>query len=405
VDGDRVALVRECPPLDCSGPHERTLFTYEATGEISTVYDAKAVAASNWSDPTHYLRRHYDTLGRVWKTEDPDGGTSTTAYDAFGNVAETQNARGQVVGFTYDALDRLRTIDQPAGPQHDYEIVYAANQRQAAQEWGREQNATVDYSRLYDYDDMGRLEQKRLDLPGKSLLLDFAYDELGRTTAIRYPDNETLIRYEYTGAYLKRVCEVSSPAALDCNAAGAIFYVSAIGYDSLGRRATVTTPAGTRTYSYLPTTQRLAKDHFASSTSGLYSRTLRYATESPAGSFAEPGYYDALGNILQIAGTSTGAPVDFSASYTYDERNRLKTWTPGTAAAKHFNYDELGNLTGHAVGSATAVNQAFSPTQPHAVTARTDLGRTYGYDADGNLSSETWSGGARYYSFDALNRL
>jgi RHS repeat-associated protein len=211
-----------------------------------------------------------------------------------------------------------------------------------------------------------------------------------------------LLRYEYTGAYLTEVCEVTS-LSVSCADETAVPYVSGVTYDDLGRRATVQTPAGMRTYSYLEETHRLAKDRFTSSTSGLYDRTLRYAPETDPGS----GFYDPLGNVLEIEAQTTGSAVDFSASYAFDQRNRLKTWQAGDmAAAEHFKYDELGNLTGHAVGESDPANQIFGGARPHAVTERTAPGViNYDYDADGNLLSETWSGGERHYRFDALNRL
>lgn len=77
------------------GSADGTFYTYEPAGEISTIYDAVATGTSDYADPTHYLRYHYDTRGQVREINDPDGGTSVMSLDAFGNVASTTNARGQ----------------------------------------------------------------------------------------------------------------------------------------------------------------------------------------------------------------------------------------------------------------------------------------------------------------------
>jgi len=410
IDGDRLVRVEECADAGCSSS-DRTFYTYEASGEVSTIYDP--LSAAPWSVASHYLKYHYDTLGRVWKIDDPDGGTSTTVYDPVGNAVSTTNARGQVTSFEYDGLDRLKKINQPPGQQRDYEITYRTNEFQPEYERILAQNGTLFYRLTFEYDGMGRIWRRTHKFPDKTLLLDFTYDELGRATSIRYPDTETVVRYEHAGAYLERVCEVTSPS-LDCDDPTAIAYVDDLQYDTLGRRATVATPAGVRTYSYLETTQRLAKDHFESSTESLYERTLWYANESAPGVFDGVGYFDAIGNILDIVGQSTGSAVDFSATYAYDHRNRLESWqkpgvggVPDTPTAS-FKYDELGNLTRHAVGANDPANQVFGQpdgTKPHAVTQQTDLGITYTYDLDGNLASETGSGGARHYGFDTLNRL
>ena len=413
LDGDRVVWVDECTDADPTCPNaDRTFYTYEPSGELQAVYDAK-VGAGNapMSDAAHKLAYRYDTLGRSWKIEDPDGGMSTTVTDAVGRVESTTNARNQITSFEYDDLDRLTAIDQPVSPQRDYQITYRSTELQPERERILAQNGSEAYSVTSTYNELGRVFRKafKTQSPLMTLLLDFGYDELGRTTSIRYPDNATVVRYEYDGAYLNRVCEVTSPE-FDCNDPNAVFYVGSstedgVAYDHLGRRTMLTTPAGTQDFAYDPNTQRLATDEFNSKTGGLYHRTLEYAD------------YDPLGNIVQIDGDSSTDQVDLSATYTYDRRNRLASWekpglevggtllVPATPEA-FFNYDALGNLTGHAVGTATAANQTFGQTtRPHGITQRTDLGIAYTYDLDGNLASETWSTGARHYTFDALNRL
>jgi RHS repeat-associated protein len=412
VDAERVVWVEECHGAlndpNCESA-DRTYYAYEPTGELAAIYDPMATAAGTTSDAAHRLVYRFDTLGRSWKIEDPDAGTSTTTFDGVGNILSTTNARSQTTTFTHDPLDRLVTVDQPPG-YRDYVRTYRDNERQREKERGLTPTGTEVYAHTFTYDDMGRTARKHLHFPSKNLLLDFAYDELGRTTAITYPDTATVVRYEHAGAYLERVCEVASPstACPQLSDPNAVFYLKDVAYDALGRRATVETPAGMRTYTYLPSTQRLATDQFTSSTANpLYSRTLSYASDDPGG----VGNYDPLGNLLHIAGSSTTNAVDFSASYEFDERNRLASWqkpgVPGVPATPkaYFNHDALGNLTGHAVGSASAVNQEFSGTRPHAVTARTDLDLSYAHDPDGNLLSETGPGGARSFGFDALGRL
>jgi RHS repeat-associated protein len=428
LDFGRVVWVDECastvPPesttllnASCESP-DQTYYAYEPTGELATIYDAVATSGAA-NDPNHRLVYHFDTLGRVRRIADPDGGTSSTEYDGVGNAVATTNARGQTTSFTFDAIGRPLAIDRPAG-EEDVAFTYRLYERQLATETATTASGGQSYARVFSYEGMGRTSRESLQLGLTTpLLLDYRFDELGRPTAIAYPDNETVVHYAYQGAYLEKVCETTSLAA-DCGASGAVFYVgSATGpgasYDELGRRETVRMPAGTRRYTYLDATQRLETDQFQSgsdgSYNGLYTRTLDYGAAEASGK----GWYDPVGNSTRITGVSSGTTtngVDFGARYGFDERNRLRSWRPGSEAepaapATYFSFDRLGNLAGHDVGSTGPgdYNQVFAGPRPHAITAKTDAGLAFEYDLDGNLLSELGPGGARHFTFDSQSRL
>ena len=131
-DGSRVVWVNECgnkvsPSMETLGsfiscaagplPYMPTTFmTYEATGEVDSIYDA--MAESPYDDPNHYMRYHYDTLGRIVQIDDPalsGSGHSTTTYDEFGNVETVTNARNQARTHAYDGLNSLTAIATPIG--------------------------------------------------------------------------------------------------------------------------------------------------------------------------------------------------------------------------------------------------------------------------------------------------
>lgn len=99
LDGDRTVWVDECHGSvspgtttltggEC-GSADTTFYVYEPTGEVGTIYDADAVAFNDYSDPRHFIRYLYDTVGRNTSLQDPDGGTSFTTYNPSGTVAST----------------------------------------------------------------------------------------------------------------------------------------------------------------------------------------------------------------------------------------------------------------------------------------------------------------------------
>jgi RHS repeat-associated protein len=177
--------------------------------------------------------------------------------------------------------------------------------------------------------------------------------------------------------------------------------VSGVDYDGLGRRTKVYMPPGDRSYEYASATQRLTKDRFEAGEASDYWIEHDYGV-------AHAGR-DPLGNLVDVRGGTSvpGDPV-FAATYSYDRRNRLSSWTPSGGATRHYSHDLLGNLVGYATATAGAQNQAFGGANgpPCAVTSSTASGSAvaYTFDADGNLASAIGTT-QRHYSFDWANRL
>ena len=397
-DGSRVVWVDECDSVEfdtadlssvtCDNA-DQTYYTFEPSGEVSEIFNARQVAAGDLPNADPALRYTYDTLGRVLRIEDSNlAGTGFTAseYHPGGTVAETTNARGEIRSYSYDALDRLIGIATPSD-EPDYAVSYESG-------GDRYLHPKVEgagfYTQGYAYDSLGQVERSSLVVANglggwEGFITDYEYDLAGRTNMIVHPDTETTVRYEYEGAYLKRVCDLGS--ASDCSSSAARALISDVVYDALGRRTETHSESGVRTFEFDETTQRLKRDHFAGSNDPYWFE--RQYTE-----------YDRLGNLLTIeGGTSLGQTIPIAESYAYDHRDRLRTWTKeGTAVS--YEYDEIGNMTKH----AGRTQYYYDPDRPNMLTQLLD-GGLYGHDDDGNVSSITGSGGDRYFAFDSANQL
>ncbi len=408
LDGQRVVWVDECknavaPGLTdlkaviCSNP-DRTFYRYEASGEISTIYDAVAVATPDFDDPSHYLRYTYDTLARIVRIADPDAGTTVTGYDAVGNVTSTRNARGQDVFYAYDALDRLTSITRPTTGEKDYSITYdsVSPRRQPV---GMTIEGFWPDTLSFEYDGLGRVQRRTQTFGGLSFLLDFEYDVLGRVTKILYPTQSGHVSYQYEGAYLKAVCGSGDPAACDPAQGGdpAQYFISDIQYDDLGREQTRTLPPGTLTHAHYG----LADDPAAGRL--VYGLKQRWFTAAGAAvNDLDLGYdYDPIGNVTAIADAhpDTGDGISAEASYEYDVRGRLTKRTID-GVTKHFSYDALGNLVGRDLATAGGANQTYDPAKPHRLQM-SHTGKVYEYDADGNAARR----GSDYLKYDSTGRL
>jgi RHS repeat-associated protein len=107
-----------------------------------------------------------------------------------------------------------------------------------------------------------------------------------------------------------------------------------------------------------------------------------------------------VGNITGIDDQST--TYDASATYTYDARNRLESWTDANSDILFYAYDALGNLKGHGVNNEGDTNQGFDPTaKPHQIATNRN-GENYVYDADGNVIQR---GPSEHFVYDSANRL
>jgi RHS repeat-associated protein len=406
MDGGRIAWVEECEDVipagattigSCEGDGTTfTYYSYEATGEISKIHDARS-ASSSFADPNHYLQYHYDTLGRVVQIGDPalSGARQTlTTYNFFGEIEKVTNARLEERIHTYDILGRLEAITTPSD-EANYTISYRDNEIQSSVD------ASGDYWRRFSYDDLGRVQQEIIRVQNRSdphefFYTNYAYDLVGRVTEVVHPAKHydassgswqnSIVRYEYDRGFLDQICDLGSAA--DCDSA-TTEYVNSVEFDGLGRQESISFPGGTRTFQYTLDTHRLSKDEVVSPT---YEYTRNYTS------------YDGIGNILSITGSeSASAPLDMNESYVYDERNRIQQWTKeGTTYA--FDYDDLGNLTLH--GGETQVYDDLE--RPHAVKTRDASSASrisYSYDDDGNVESILGGGSAQYFEYDSANQI
>jgi RHS repeat-associated protein len=386
LDGQRIVWVDECQntlapaatsvPDLCTTP-DQTFYVYEPTGEVSTTYDAVATTGS-YNDAAHRLAYEYDTLGQTLRTLDPDGGESATTYDLLGNVSTVTNARGKTTVYGYDALDRLVSVNLP-DTSNDVVVTYDPVTREVDRET-RDGYYWLDH----DYDALGRESRRTQSTANITMRIDFEHDLLGRLTKIVYPSPNTDVSYGYEGAYLKTVC--GRPTVAECASSPADYFIEDVEYDSLGRPVAFAEPPGVRGFEYDADTYQLSSLEYS-----LPDETLLQRVEY---------LRDEAGNVTSLLDL-VDAPQSFDAEYSYDPRNRIRTYRPGTSPTRYFRFDSLGNVVLRDGASDTEpANQLYAPDRPHAITQAYN-GLTFAYDADGNATRR----GSQHLTYDAQNRL
>lgn len=354
-----------------------TRYTYDGAGRVikaqqpdntysTTTFDlmGRALARSQYSATGTLLTTEssrYDVAGNVVETTDARGTKNTFAYDATGMVT---SARQPITGtdaitisFGYDAMgNRTRFTDGRGSPFITTYNRWNLPESQIEPATARHPNA-ADRTWTMVYDAARQLVSQ--SLPG-GVRIDNSYDNMGN-----------LVRQTGSGA------EVAT--------ADRVF-----GYDVAGRMTSLSGPGGTNTLSY-------------------DARDLLLSLNGPSGNSTFT--YTADGNVasrVDAAGTT---------DYTYDNAGRLKSVSNvGTGVNATLNYN-VASLVEKVTYNSNGNYRAFTYDPLHRVTsdelktpAGASIGKiTYGWDANGNLTSKATNGFAgsasNTYGYDLADRL
>lgn len=290
----------------------------DASGSTQYCYDrfgrmVRKVQTTNGK--VFVVRYAYTLAGQLSSLTYPDGAVVTYQRDAQGRISQIDTKRA-VAGATAEVLLSQATY-HPFGPTAGWTY---GNGRALARpvDLDYRTTAVVDPSAGglsvgFGFDAVGNID--KLTPPGATnALLTFGYDALNRLTALRDGPTNTAIE-AYT-------------------------------YDATGNRQSVTTAAGTKTYTYPTDSHRLAQ-------AGLDS----------------PRSYDASGNSIQIggnsfiyndAGRSSELKQGATLVQTYVYNGKGEQVRKYTAANDRYTvYDETGHWLGDYNGNGNAIQQAI----------------------------------------------
>lgn len=387
-----------------------TDYAYTPAGQLDTITDA----AGNLTD------YDYDWLGRRTKSADPDQGTWDTTYTRDGDIKTVTDAnvtggvRDKVV-YAYDASRRKTGVY--AGSETAANLLASwTYDTGAANAKGRLVSSTsyadgVAYTTsITDYDNRGRVMGKKWHVPGfgKTTTADDSYtysygytlsDELEKVTL---PDVGGLGTETVTTTRNAAGLPVGLTTSLD----PANPYVASTVYDPQDGHVVARSLVGgvNRTYSY-DSVGRLSTTH---------------STAPLAGGMApieEVAYtYDLDSNVVSVRDAKAGATQ--RECFEYDPLNRLtKAFTvsttctdpqppPDTGADPYqltYSYDDLGNITQVATGTATTVYDYTGTTHKHAPVSIG--GKAYTYDGNGATTKRWDDGVAQDLEWNRLHQL
>jgi RHS repeat-associated protein len=342
----------------------------------------------------------YDALGRLTRVTDAKGGITQYGYDEVGNRVSQTDANGHVTSFEYDGRGRETRRTLPGG----------------AYEWKWYNGAgrvttRVDFlgrATTYSYDSMNRLTQRtypdtstvgftytptgrRASVTDARGTTSYDYDSRDRVTRLTYPDGRAL-EYGYNG--------VGARTSLTARVAGRVL-ATTYTYDAAERPDLVTDPA-LRVYDVdFDGAGRRTSLAYPNGTATIYSHDARNRLTSiqALGVQGHTFTLDNAGNRTRIDEADGTARV-----YGYDELGRLTTENVsgglGPQYGKTFTYDAVGNRLTQVTTGDGAGTQSY--TYDDRDRLLTENGTTYGWDANGNLTSKS---GEATYTWDFENRL
>ncbi len=361
-------------------PLERPVAVMDAALGVTQYSYGPFGALYTVTDPGGALTRTTrDAYGRIRQLDDPDQGTTVSIHDGFGELVSSIDALGRTVTLEYDALGRTtKRVDQDGA--QSFTTTWSWDK--SAHGIGKLGRLTgPDGQKTYAYNGVGQVKALILDVAGQSdsLVASLGYDALGRVATITYP----------------------APA-------GAAPFVVARDHDLHGYVHTVRD--STTNFPYWRLTDvddagRVRQEVFGNGVSterGYFAdkQLLQsFVTTHDATTIQDLAYtYDARRSLASRSDALQ--PQNPTERFRYDALDRLTCAYFGASedasapCAMGYGYDPNGNLTSKSDIGALVYND---PLHPHAVTGAG--GESFGYDAVGNQTSRPGGATVAYTPF------
>lgn len=451
--------------IDANG--HRTDFTYDAAGRqidaispqvvdardgslvrptVTQSYDAAGRVIATTDANGHTTSFTYDELGRLVRTDHPDGSFTTQGFDAAGRVTSTTDELGRTTDYVYDGRGQLLRVTEPAPeigeprPVTTYTWDLTGNRLTQTDALGRTTRMRYDALNRQtrrtlpggqvataEYDAVGNLIVQT-DFNGQSV--EFVYDERNRLVERTLPDGEVHgFSYSPTGA---------RESASDANGTRTFTHDSRdrlIGltqadgttlsyqFDPAGNLVQTATATQTTDYSYDPMNRMLTSTTGTEETEYGYDPNGNPVALSHANGATTEKTFDSRNRVLTIEHRDATDTVLDSFVHTYRANGQRETVTELDGSVEAYGYDDLDRL----------ITETRTGTNPRTIAYRYDLvgnrievnedgnirtatydandrllsegPRTFTYDANGNRTSVNDNGAIQLLNWNALNRL
>lgn len=334
-------------------------YSYDTQGRLKSIKDPRNLSTS-------YT---YDAWGRIKTVTSPDTGLTKYTYDVAGHVATEERAGGELITYTHDKLGRLtsRTVNGLAEVFTFDEGTYGKGHLTGVTD------ATG--STTYTYNAAGQLVEQVSTVDGLTYTTSWEYDGAGRLWRAHYP---TGLIVQYGWDTVGRVSQLDGWINNQW-----VRLADNVLYQPVSNR-----PYAWRHGNGLARLVTLDTDGRVSKLETPTRHSLTYG-------------WDSTDTIDSITDAFYSA---HSSSFGYDDNDRLQSVTR-SGDNQSFGWDKVGNRSTHSrAGTSYSITLDTNSNQLVSYNGG-GLNRTFGYNANGNVETETRSDGNRTYGYDGFGRM
>lgn len=401
-------------------------------GSATVVTSPMGLVTSVTNQASAKTELSYDRWNRLILVKHPPINTVShdigITYDPEGNITQLKDERGKIHAWTYNDRGLPTNYTNPNGDAENY--TYSATRFRMTVQNGRGHTRTY-YPNLRD-------EVLRLDMPDgtkerwayngngdvgeyengylsvDSNLIKYDFDGDGRPTLVNYSTGtDTLFAYT-NGGHTTTMTD----------ATGTTSWI----HDARGNLTNLNTPQGNLGYTYNKIGQRKSMTDSTGTTTYDYDSRGRLKKLTNPHAEVTEWEFDGVGRLKKrILGNGTWEEL------AYDARSRLTSINlkkpSATLRARSFTYDPASNVLSQVVAGTTTnyeyddINQLIREYRGPSGTPTWEI--AYGYDANGNrifrnilgglqetytndvgdkLTSVTWTGGSKAFTYDNIGR-
>jgi RHS repeat-associated protein len=355
--------------------------TYPNLDKITYKYNIRRLLESVTDERNKVTAYEFDPQYRLTKITDPLGHFKQFGYDLMSNMTSYTDPLGKVTNHAFDDFNRLKQIDYPAA----------------------EAGATP-LTEKFEYDKTGRIK-KYFDTANR--LTEYAYDDVNRTNTITNPELEVT-----TLKYNQRFQTTEVKDALN--------QIYQFTNDPMGHVLSQTRAGATMTYEYNEVGARKKRvDYQGRETKYTYDnlnrlREIEYLPTNEVGTNPTPianskstYVYDDISRLTS-ATNSTG-----TVSFTYDNRNRIKSTTDVFGHLLEYEYERTSGVNQQRLKFDGAMYAAYNFDDAERLSSLVNSADSstisFGYDNEDKLTSRTYPNGVTtsysYFDNDNLKRL